>query len=456
MSGNKLVNNRYIIFGGTGDLTYRKLMPAFYNLLVKGSLQKNDQIIIVGRRPLTIDVYLRSLRPWIKDNARLAFSDDNFKSLSNLISYCKMDISDLDDYGSLKDRIENNKALQTIVYLAIAPNLFKVATDGLCSIGQTNISVVMEKPFGDTLTEAKQLNADLQDRFGKENLYLIDHYLGKEMVRNILTIRCANPIFEKVWNSDNIELVEIEAMETVGVENRAEYYDRTGALKDMVQNHLLQILTIVALEDPSDMNSFKQQQRKILKALMLKEPIEQAILLGQYDGYLEEKGVRANSNTETFGAIRIFIDQPRWQDVPFVISSGKKTSERNTQVKITFKQEDKSIANNVLVIRIQPMEGVEMHFNIKTPGQEKGVTEAQLDFCQSCSELNRLNTPEAYEWMLESITKKEQFWFSEWEQIETSWRFIDKMKERFRNIERKLIEYPQGSNVSDLIKKHLL
>lgn len=456
MSGNKLVNNRYIIFGGTGDLTYRKLMPAFYNLLVKGNLKANDQIIIVGRRPLTIDDYLRSLRSWIKDNARLAFSDDNFKRLSKIISYCKMDISDLNGYGPLKDRIENNKALQTIVYLAIAPNLFKVATDSLCNIGLTNISVVMEKPFGDTLAEAKQLNTDLQARFGKENLYLIDHYLGKEMVRNILTIRCANPIFEKVWNSENIELVEIEAMETVGVENRAEYYDRTGALKDMVQNHLLQILTIVALDNPSDMNSFKQQQRKILKALTIKEPIKQAILLGQYNGYLEEKGVSENSNTETFGAIRIFIDQPRWKDVPFVISSGKKTNERNTQVKITFKQEDKDLANNVLVIRIQPMEGVEMHFNIKTPGQEKGVTEAKLDFCQNCSELNRLNTPEAYEWMLEAITKKEQFWFSEWEQIETSWLFIDKLKEGFHDIDRKLIEYPQGSDLSGLVKKHLI
>lgn len=451
MNGNKIINNRFIIFGGTGDLTYRKLIPAFYNMLIKGNLNETDQIKIVGRRDLNIDEYAEMIKPWVKSNARFPFDLEVFNRLVSIISYCKMDIGDISEYQKLKHNMEDNKAKQTIVYLAVAPKLFKVITEGLLSINQTEVSIVMEKPFGDTLEEAKALNHLIEDCFKKENLYMIDHYLGKEMVRNILTIRCANPLFENVWDHKHIESVVIEAAETVGVENRANYYDHTGALKDMVQNHLLQLLTIVALENPSDMASIKKQQLDILKSLYVDKTVAKSMILGQYQGYLDEPDVKVDSKTETFAALKLYLDLPRWHKVPFVITTGKKLNIRNTEVRITFKQPNADVAKNVLVIKIQPMEGVELAFNIKTPGKENGVMEAKLDFCQNCSDINRLNTPEAYEWMLESISAKEQFWFSEWNQIETSWRFIEDLHRRYRNEDITLWYYPPGSDQNEKV-----
>ncbi|MDD4643207.1 MAG: glucose-6-phosphate dehydrogenase [Erysipelotrichaceae bacterium] len=448
-----MIKDRFIIFGATGDLAYRKLLPAFYNMVYKGLLTEKDQIIVVGRRSLTTSDYIDTIIPWIKSYARFEFNDQKFLELSKLVHYCRMDITISSDYDKLRQTLSNDQATNTIVYLAIAPSLFKVATDGLAQIGQKQIKIVMEKPFGDTLEQAKRLNQQLKQEFGEDRLYLIDHYLGKEMVRNILTIRCANPIFERLWNHEAIEKIEISAMETVGVENRAGYYDQTGALKDMVQNHLLQILTIVALDDPANMDSFKDQQLAILNALYYKGIDQQNMVLGQYESYQKEPEVKPGSNTETFAALKLYIDKERWKNVPFIISTAKKADHRSTEVKVTFKQKDDSLTKNVLVIKIQPEEGVEMHFNIKTPGKDNGIMDAKLDFCQSCSDTNRINTPEAYEWMLEAIAKGDQFWFSEWNQIQTSWILIDKMRQEYHQKGLPIFRYPPASDMSEYLKE---
>jgi len=455
MNGNKPVNSRFIIFGGTGDLTYRKLLPAMYNMLVNGKLQETDEIKIIGRKPLLTLEYNALIKPWIIQQARMPFSEEQFAHLSAMISYIKMDISQIEEYKPLKQALGLSKVQQTIAYFAVAPNLFSAIAEGLSMIDLPDLRIVMEKPFGETLKHAEQLNIELKKKFGENNLYLIDHYLGKEMVRNILTIRCANPIFSAIWDHEHIESVLISASETVGVGSRANYFDHTGILKDMVQNHLLQLLSMIALEEPRNNDTIKAQQRQILEALQIKGDIKDNMLLGQYAGYIDEPNVTKNSQTETFAVIRAYIDLPRWHGVPFIITTGKRLAKHNMEVKITFRQNDKTTPKNALIIKIQPTEGVELNFNIKTPGKEDGITEAKLDFCQSCSDINRLNTPEAYEWMLESIMNNEHFWFSEWQQIDTSWRFINQLKQSYQLQKLPLHIYPQGSEINDLIKELL-
>lgn len=447
MNGKK-INNRYIIFGGTGDLAYRKLMPAFYNMYVRNELTDDDCIVVVGRKDYTNNDYYQIIEKWIKENARLLYTDEKFKKLTSLIKYFKMTITDIDQYQILKEQLP--KANKTIAYEAVAPKFFKIVSEGLASCNFDNVNVVIEKPFGENVKEIEDLYNYLVERFSKKHIYFIDHYLGKEMVRNILTVRCANPLFENAWNSKFIEKVEINAFEKVGVENRASYYDHAGALKDMVQNHLLQLLTIVALDNPSDIKSMKKQQLEVLNSLYYKD-IKDSMILGQYEGYRNEIDVAKDSKTETFAALKLYINSKKWENVPFIISTGKKLNERMTEVRITFRSNSEDIDKNVLTIKIQPMEGIELNFNIKTPGVENEISSASLDFCQSCIDVNRINTPEAYEWMLGAIKNDDQYWFSEFEQIKVSYSLIEKMKNDYDKNNPELYNY--NLDIKSLIAK---
>lgn len=445
------MSKAFTIFGGTGDLTFRKLLPALYNGSVSGAESAEYQIIIIGRRDYTTEQYRALAQDWVRKFARLPYQDAAFTRFAARIEYYRMDFSDPSEYKGLNDYFSSRGIDDFIFYLAVAPRFFGIIAENLAGVsGAAQGKVIIEKPFGETLSAAKELSRRLETIFSPERIYRIDHYLGKEMVRNIETIRFSNPIFTNLWDSRFIESVQISALEDVGVESRGGYYDEAGAMKDMVQNHLLQILSIVAMERPSDYlgSDMHMEQLKVLRALrpVGQEPIENTLILGQYAGYRQEKLVAPESQTDTYAAMRLFIDNDRWRGAPFYIRTGKKLGQREMNVVVTFRRPRPDVAHNVLVIRIQPTEGVYLQFNIQKPGDTTEITQAKMDFCQSCSLENRINTPEAYERLIAASIRGERFWFSQWDQIETGWQYVEQLRRAYQDAGLPLASYAPGSN----------
>ena len=453
----------FTIFGGTGDLTFRKLLPALYNLQAQSKLEEDFSIVIIGRRDYDHAGYCEEAAGWIKQYARLPYRIDEFERFARRIHYVQMDFTGLENYERLNAFYKEQHLHNHVFYFAVAPRFFAVIAKGLEQVEKACTGkVIIEKPFGEDLESARVLNEDLERFFTKERMFHIDHYLGKEMVRNMQAIRFMNPIFQDVWNAKYIEHVQISAMETVGVENRGGYYDQSGALKDMVQNHLFQILSITAMEQPSSFfgEDMHQKQLDVLHAL---RPVEQldmkdSVVLGQYFHYQKEDRVADDSMTETYAALRLFVDNERWRDVPFYIRTGKKLKEREMEVVITFKKTNPDVAANVLLIRIQPTEGVHFQFNIKKPGDSDEIEATSMDFCQSCSDANRINTPEAYERLLAAAVQGDASWFSQWDQIESSWNYVEQLRQRYRRERLPLATYMAGSagpkEADELLQRH--
>lgn len=438
------------IFGGTGDLTFRKLLPALYTMFLTGRLPEGSRIVAVGRRDYDDEAYRALAEDWVKKFSRLPYTEERFAGFARKLTYFRMDLTNREDYGRLdgffaRDTVENH-----LFYLAVAPRYFAVITEGLKGVrGAGEGKVMLEKPFGESLDAARTLNGELEGYFGPERIYRIDHYLGKEMVRNIQAIRFANPIFADVWNGRSIESVQISALEDVGVETRGGYYDQSGALKDMVQNHLLQILSIVAMERPDELSGARMhaEQLEVLQALRPPEAYDMGdtLVLGQYDGYRDEPLVAADSATETFAALRLFIDNQRWRGTPFYIRTGKRTGVRQMEVSVVFRPARPNVEPNILIIKIQPTEGVYLQFNIKRPGDTDDLIPAKMDFCQNCQLVHRLNTPEAYERLITACIAGERFWFSQWDQIELSWSYIEALKGLHRKAGLPVLPYAPGS-----------
>lgn len=444
MTGLKTTKNTAItIFGGTGDLTYRKLIPGLYNLHAIGKLKENFKIIIPGRRNYTTSKYIEIIKPWIEKYSRKKVTEELFNEFSKRISYFKMNIPETEDYKKLQDFYKKKDIEEHIYYYAVAPAMFLKITKGIKTyLRENKAKVIIEKPFGENLEDATKLNEELSTFFDKNNIFHIDHYLGKEMIQNILSVRFNNAIFKNIWNKDIIESVQITASETVGVESRASYYDKSGAVRDMLQNHLLQVLSIVAMEEPK--GDMKKEQLNLLKAIKPCENIEESLILGQYEGYLKEENVSKNSKTETYVALKLEIDNERWKGVPFFIRTGKRMLTRETQVVIKFKSENKA-PQNMLVIKIQPTEGIYLKFNVKKPGSVNTLKEVSMDFCQSCILESKINTPEAYERLLYAALKGNKMLFSKWEHIVTSWNYIDDLMKKYKESSSKLYTYPQDS-----------
>ena len=449
MTGLEIMENKTAItlFGGTGDLTYRKLLPALYNLNALGKLADDFKIVVIGRREYSQADYINIVRTWVKEHARTKFDDEEFESYAKRIIYFKMNMTNEDDYEMLQNFYVEQDIQNHVYYFAVAPSFFMTITNGLqkhCS--ENNAKVIIEKPFGEDLEKAGLLNDELEKFFNQDEIYHIDHYLGKEMIQNILSLRFKNIIFKGIWNKDFIENVQITAAETVGVGTRASYYDKSGALKDMVQNHLLQVLSLVAMEEPKGTESVRihESQYNLLSALKPIEDVRDSLVMGQYEGYLQEENIPIDSKTETYAALKLYIDNERWEGIPFFIRTGKKMDNRETQVVVQFKAVG-DVPGNVLIIRIQPDEGVYFQFNAKKPGTEQELQQISLDFCQSCILENRINTPEAYERLLDACFKGDRSLFSQWDQIVASWTFVNKLIAKYEEQGSPLYTYEQGS-----------
>lgn len=441
-----------VIFGGTGDLAYRKLFPSLFNLFSLNQLEDGFQIVGVGRRGFTNHQYRDIIKDWVIKFSRVAHTEEKVELFLDMIHYYEMDMNDINMYDGLGEflRKSNLNTDSLIYYYAVSPQLFAPITDGLKLSNLTNDAKVMiEKPFGETLELAEKLYFNLKTCFSDENIFHIDHYLGKEMIINIMTLRFSNAVFYGIWNKDFIESVEINAYETLGVDSRGGYYDKSGALADMIQNHLFQIMSIVAMEKPVDFSSasIKASQSEVFKSLKKIDfrKIDESLVMGQYKGYLEEPKVSKDSKTETFVSMKLEIENDRWNGVPFILRTGKKLERRESEVVINFKAIDDREKGNTLVIKIQPDEGVKFDFNIKKPGTENSIQEVSMDFCQSCILENRMNTPEAYERLIKACMDSDKSLFSMWDHIELSWKYINEIVSAYKKYSNKLFIYEQGS-----------
>ena len=408
------------IFGSTGDLSLRKLFPALYNMYSLESLSHDFQIIAIGRKDYQLEQFIELIKPKIKEYARLSYDEDIFCEFIKHIVYYRMDLTKEKDYIQLNKFYERYDIKAQIFYLALSPIFFHPVIEGFKYLSHVEKNkVVIEKPFGQNTKDMIEINQKLKALFPNDHLFYIDHYLGKEMIQNIKTIRFKNALFKNSWNHEMIDSIQISALEAEGVLNRGAYYDASGALKDMVQNHLLQILSILTMEENENQH---EAQLAVLRKLKIKE-----VLLGQYEGYRNETEVDPFSNTETYAELKCLIENERWENMPIYIRTGKKLGRREITVIVKFKALDGSPAN-LLEIRIQPTEGVYFRFNIKKPGSRNKIETVQMDFCQSCVEINRINTPEAYERLLDEVIHDQQEYFSTFEEILVSSYLIEEIK----------------------------
>lgn len=428
----------FTIFGGTGNLTYHKLMPAFFQLHQEGRLDEGMAIVAIGRREKSTEAYIEEVEAAIKMKSK-TYTKESFADFVDHIHYYRMDFGSESEYAdfntymnSLDHEIE--ACGNRVFYLATLPNFFATISRYLKTYGLLDTEgyhrAVFEKPFGYDYASAKVINDGISEVFGEKNIYRIDHYLGKEMIQNIHMIRLTNQIFKGVWNRHSIDNVQITVKEDMGVGDRGGYYDRSGALRDMIQNHLLQIMALVAMEPPADLDteSIRQEKVKVLKHVSI---AKEDVVFGQYEGYRQEERVLDESTTETYVALRANVHTERFQGVPFYLRTGKYLDSREAEVIIEFKNDSvygnlkASMASNLLVIKIQPEEGIYFRINTKQPRSENLLMPVSMDYCQSCNIVYK--SPEAYERLLLDITLGDRTLFTSWDEIEYAWKIIDSL-----------------------------
>jgi len=455
-----------IIFGATGDLTFRKLIPALYQLEKKKELGKGFGVVAVARKSISSKEYLQEAKEKAKSHTSEDFEESLWEELKDRIRYQPLEFNNETDYETLNqtlNRLDREMGAQgnRLFYMATSPKYFEIIANhikkkDLYHEKQGWKRLMVEKPFGRDLPSAQKLNGALTKVFGEEEIFRVDHYLMKEMVQDLLMIRAANQIFEPTWNREHIDHVQIISTESEGVGTRGEYYDQGGALRDMVQNHLLQMLALTAVELPGNLTAknLREEKIKILQSLipLREDSIKEQMVLGQYQGYREEPGVAANSSTETYAAIRVFLNHPRWLGVPFYLKTGKGLKEKAARIVIQYRLPmgscclgtTKEIEEpNRLTINIQPLEGVVLSFNTKQPGTLDTIMPVSMDFCQNC--LIGMNTPEAYEKLLGDAAKGDQTSFTHWEEVEASWKWTDTLIDWAGKHPREVKLYEKGS-----------
>ncbi|RIK85854.1 MAG: glucose-6-phosphate dehydrogenase [Planctomycetota bacterium] len=433
----------FIIFGASGDLTSRKLIPALYRLYHKKRLREGLRVVGFSRSPFTHESWREELAASTAAYVGEAFEPSVWNQFAASLFYHPGDIGDASAFDRLREFLEQIETAPAprVYYLATAPKFYEPAVEHLARAGLAEETaaprrVVVEKPFGVDLASARRLNRAIHRAFEERQVYRIDHYLGKETVQNLFVLRFANAIFEPIWNRNYIDHVQITVAEEVGVGKRAGYYDAAGVIRDMFQNHLLQLLMITAMEPPVrwEADSIRNEKVKVLQALRALAPADVAAdtLRGQYRGYVEAEGVPSDSRTATFAAVKLSVDNWRWQGVPFYLRSGKRFSCRTTQIVIQFREPPYRLFNSGvnnqceadrLVIQVQPAEGIQLHFQTKVPDAEMKLRQTDLSFNYR-SEYGR-PVPEAYERLLLDALEGDASLFARADEVEAAWKACD-------------------------------
>ncbi len=466
MKQNKTI---FAFFGITGDLAKRYLIPAIWCISKDKDFFEEFEVIGIGRKDKNKEEFEKDIKNSLSEFANCKENNIS-KSFLNKFQYLKVeDYNNQESYEKLKEIIDNsskNFKTQVIYYLAMPPKIFIPILENIKKTGlneQNNVQkkIVFEKPFGEDLKSAKKLNESIMKVFKEEDVYRIDHYLGKEAVQNFMALRFSNYIFEPLWNNRHIDNIQVTASESLGVEDRGSYYDNSGALRDMVQNHLFQMLSLIAMEPPAklDAKCIRDEKIKVLNAIKSFDKWESSVVFGQYDegtingkklkAYLEEPGVAKNSRTETYTALKVEIDNWRWAGVPFYLRTGKRLKERGTSVVVEFKKtprilfnENSKLETNKLILKIQPDESIKLQLNIKSPKSDKEISTIETEFDHK--HFFQTRSPQAYEKLLFNIVKSDQTHFSRWDAVETSWKIVDKLVTCRDNCPM-IFKYPVGS-----------
>ncbi len=433
-----------VIFGASGDLTSRKLIPALYELYRKKRLPEKTRVVGFSRTKFSHEAWRDKLQQTTATFVGGKFDEALSGEFAASVFYHPGNIANADDFPSLRDflsSIEGPEGATRVYYLSTAPDQYAPAIAQLGAAGLAKDDggprrLVVEKPFGTDLATARTLNEQLHEVFAERQIYRIDHYLGKETVQNILVLRFANAIFEPIWNRNYIDHVQITAAEELTVGHRAAYYDSVGILRDMFQNHLLQLMTFTAMEAPArfEADAIRDEKVKVLRSIRIMEPQEvyNDTIRGQYRKYRDEPGVPPDSETATFGAVKLHIDNWRWQGVPFLLRSGKAMSCRTTQIVIQFRQAPHmmfeggpraAFQSNRLVLQVQPAEGIQLHFETKVPdaGMKLRMTDLNFNFRDRFS----VGMPEAYERLLLDVMLGDASLFSRADEVELAWSIVD-------------------------------
>ena len=447
-----------VIFGITGDLAQRKLLPALYFLAKNELLPTSFRIVGVTRTGTSADIVVDRIRKAVE------LQDEHpdeaiIKRLHNAISIVKIDVTDTSDYRHLKqelDRLEDKLGvcLNRLYYLAIPSQMFmqivrQLGTNDLnkgCRHGTTESRLLVEKPFGYDLESAHELVKVISHSFDEKDVYRIDHYLAKETVQNILTFRFQNPLFEAVWDKSHIDHITIAAAETIGIEGRVVFYEQMGALRDLVQSHLLQLLSLVTMERPKDFSAAAIHAAKLKLLDAIAPPPANLIathtVRGQYEGYRSEVD-NQDSNVETFAAVRLFVDNERWRGVPIVLQTGKKLTDKATEITITFDGQKDKTECNVLTIRIEPQEGITLGIRVKKPGLAMVTQEVAMDFFYS--QQLEIGHVDGYERLIVDVLRGDKTLFATKQEILSGWRIIDPILEAWEHDRVKLQPYRNDS-----------
>jgi glucose-6-phosphate 1-dehydrogenase len=449
-----------VVFGVTGDLARKKLLPAIYDLANRGLLPADFVLLGFARRDWDHGDFEDVAMEAAREHARTEWKDDVWARLSGDIKFVPGSFDDDEAFDTLTDTLDELCESHGIkgnaaFYLSIPPAMFptvlqQMERTGLADDGQSGgwRRVVVEKPFGHDLQSALELNKLVDDVFGAEDVFRIDHYLGKETVQNLMALRFANQLFEPVWNSNFVDSVQITMAEDVGIGGRATFYDATGAARDVLQNHLLQLLALTAMEEPVEFTAeaIQTEKLKVLRAITIPADLEDYAVRGQYDqgwqageraaAYTDEKDVPSDSTTETYAAVRLGIDTRRWAGVPFYLRTGKRLPRRVTEIAVLFKKaphlpfsqtDTEELGHNQLVIRVQPDEGVTLKFGSKVPGSMMEVRDVSMDFLYG--EAFTESSPEAYERLILDVLIGDSTLFPRNAEVEASWRVIDPLEE---------------------------
>jgi glucose-6-phosphate 1-dehydrogenase len=465
-----------VIFGATGDLAKRKLLPAIYNLAHEGALPERFNLVGVSRGEQTDEEFQHLARDSIEQFSRRPADDQVLSSLVEGMRYVAGSFDEDDMYdrlGSVLDELDEEAdiAFNRLFYLSTAPSFFpviakKLGDRGLHKREGAQVRMIVEKPFGTDLQSALELNRELLSVFDERQIFRIDHYLGKETVQNLLVLRFANMIFEPLWNRSYVQSVQITAAEDIGIGSRAGYYDESGALRDLIQNHMLQLLMLLAMEPPVsfDADPVRDEKVKILRSIAPPTPEEvpEIAVRAQYEagmsggepapGYLEEEGVPQDSTTETYAAVRLKIDNWRWAGVPFYLRTGKRLARKTTEIAVrlkpvphlAFKQRGSlGVEPNMLILMVQPNEGVSLSLVAKIPGARMAVRPVNMEFLYGTSFLSQ--SPEAYERLILDTMRGEATLFARNDEVEAAWAICDPILQAWSTMPGPLPQYPAGS-----------